>query len=56
MITCSGDNPAAFGDLCQYTCNSGYTGDTTVSCGDSNGDGIGDFGNPTCTGTLLPRL
>ena len=44
----------AFGGTCAATCNAGYSGGATITCGDSNGDGTGDFDQTvTCSGKLF---
>ena len=50
-VICSNPGDASYGDVCTWTCDSGYSGNAPVTCGDSNGDGTGDFDTlPTCTG------
>ena len=47
---------AAFGSTCSVTCNVGYliSGSATITCGDDNSDGIGDYANqPTCGSKYL---
>ena len=45
----------AYDATCMASCNDGFilTGTATLTCGDTNSDGIGDFSAlPTCTGIL----
>ena len=41
----------AFGATCTLTCDANYNAaaGTTLTCGDSNSDGTGDFNTLTCT-------
>lgn len=44
-------NDVTFGDECTISCYPGFVlvGNSTVTCGDRDGDGVGDFGDlPTC--------
>ena len=47
---------AAFSSTCTVTCNTGYliSGSASITCGDDNGDGTGDYANqPTCGSKYL---
>ena len=47
------DATTTYAATCTASCNNGFhlTGTATLTCGDSNNDGIGDFSAlPTCTG------
>ena len=47
---------AAFGSTCDMICNDGYVinGSATITCGDDNNDGVGDYDNQsTCESKCL---
>ena len=45
---------SAWGATCTLTCDAGYTisGSASLTCGDSDSDGTGDFGTSTCSSGL----
>ena len=54
-VSCSGGVPASYGASCTWTCDDGfYSPTTSVTCGDNDADGTGDFDPlPTCSGEQI---